>query len=242
MTRTAHFCLRALFFCAILVAAATPAHARIALVVGEPFGSFGTMMPVGHASIYLDNLCAASPTQLRSCRPGEFGVVLSRYHDLRTRNLDWLAIPASIFFYGVADPGQVPTFVTPSFAAELRETYRQANLLDVVPNRIDRHGAIRPSRYGDWEESIGATFDRRLLVYSIATTLQQDAGILATLNSDPNRRRYTLRRANCADFAADLLSMVLPEQHPSILGRNVFADFDMTTPKNLARRFDFFLC
>ncbi len=237
MYRTAHRCLRAISFCALLIAA-SPAHARIGLVVGEPFGSFGTMMPVGHAGVYLDHLCAASPTQLRPCNPSEFGVVVSRYHDLRKPKLDWMAVPAFTFFYGVSSADQLPTFVTKSTEAELRESYRQAHLLSIVPDRTDQRGIAHRPPYGDWEESIGAAFDRRLFLYTLDTTPQQDTAILAYLNSDPNRRRYTLGRNNCADFAADILSFVLPEEEPSILRRNVLGDFDMTTPKNLARELD----
>jgi hypothetical protein len=232
MSRTAHFCWRAIAFCALVLA--LPAHARIGLVIGEPYGSFGTMLPVGHAAIYLDHVCAASPTQLRPCNPGEAGVVLARYHDLRVRDLDWMAIPAFTFFYGVDSPAQIPAYVTPKLEAELRESYRQDHLLDIVPDHMDKHGKLRPPRNGDWKEGIGAAFDRRLLIYSIDTTPQQDAALLAMLNAAPNRRRYTLARANCADFAAGLLSVVIP----GVLHRNFLADFDMTTPKNLARQLD----
>ena len=219
-------------------AATSPASARIGLVVGEPFGSFGTMMPVGHAGIYLDHVCAETPTQLRACRPGESGVVISRYHDLRTLNLDWMAVPAFTFFYGVKTADEVPTFVTPSAEAELRESYRQAHLLSVVPDRIDKHGVAHRPAYGDWEEAIGAAFDRKLFVYTLDTTPEQDAAVIAYLNSQPNERRYTLGRNNCADFAKNILALVLPADQPSALRRNVVADFDMTTPKNLARDLD----
>jgi hypothetical protein len=212
---------------------ALPCRASIGLLVGEPFGSFGTMMPVGHASVYLDHLCAASPTHLRPCRPGEPGVVISRYHDLRISNLDWLATPVIPFLYGVDDPGRIPTYVTSSLESELREQYREAHLATIVPGRL-RHGIAAPPPYGDWAESIGAAFDRRLFLYIIDTTPSQDAAILALLNSDPNQRRYTLGRDNCADFAANVLSVA----YPGILRRNVIADFDMTTPKNLARLMD----
>ena len=237
MHRTAHLCLRAISFCALLLTA-TSAHARIGLVVGEPFGSFGTILPVGHASIYLDNLCADTPTHLRPCLPGEPGVVISRYHDLQSTHTDWLAIPAFTFFYGVDNPSEVLTFITASSESELRETYRRAHLLAVAPGRLDKHGNLHPPPYGDWQEGIGAAFDRRLLVYSLATTPAQDAALLTLLNTDPNHRRYSLHRANCADFAADLLDVVLAHQKPAILHRNFLADFDFTTPKNLSRRLD----
>jgi len=224
------------FFWALLLSVftATSARAGIGLVVGEPFGSFGTMMPAGHAGIYLDHLCAETPTQLRPCLPGETGVVISRYHDLRATNVDWIAVPAPVFFYGVDDPANAPSFVTSSLEAELRETYRQHHLLSVVPNRINVNGVSVPPPYGDWEEGIGAAFDRRLFLYTLDTTPEQDAAILALLNSQPNRRRYTLRRANCADFAADLLSAVLP----GVFHRAKLTDFDMTAPKTLARQLD----
>lgn len=42
-------------------------HARgdAALLLEEPFGQFGDMNPTGHAAIYLNHVCAASPTELR---------------------------------------------------------------------------------------------------------------------------------------------------------------------------------
>ena len=223
-------------FWALLLSVLTAAsvHASIGLVVGEPFGSFGTMMPAGHAAIYLNHLCAETPTHLRPCRPGETGVVISRYHDLRATNLDWMAIPAVTFFYGVDDPANAPSFVTASLETELRETYRQQHLGSVAPDRINDNGVSVPPAYGDWEEGIGAAFDRRLFLYTLDTTPEQDAAILALLNDDPNQRRYTLRRANCADFAADLLSTVLP----GVFHRAKLADFDMTAPKTLARQLD----
>jgi len=234
MPRPAHFCLRALILWAFSLSSVA-AHARIGLLVQQPFGTFGKMMPQGHASIYLDNLCADTPTHLRPCHPGESGVVLSRYHDLKSQKIDWLAYPAFTFVYGVTSPDQVPAYVTPALEAELRESYRQANLLSILPDHVDKHGNLRPPPYGDWEEGIGAAFDRNLLLYTILTTPEQDAEILATINADPNHRLYTLGRHNCADFAEALLNLVVPGQFSK---RNVPADFDMTTPKTLARLID----
>jgi hypothetical protein len=192
------------------------------------------MMPAGHAGIYLDHLCAATPTQLRLCHPGESGVVLSRYHDLRAANLDWMAIPAIPFFYGVDDPANAPSFLTPSRKSEIRESYRQAHLRSIAPDRTDHHGNLIPPTYGDWEEGIGGAYDRRLFVYSFDTTPEQDAAILIRLNSQPDRRHYSIRRANCADFAADLLNLVLP----GVFHREVLADYDLMSPKTLARQLD----
>lgn len=221
-------------FLLLLLFLALPCCASIGLVVGEPYGNFGTMMPVGHAGVFVDHLCADNPTHLRPCRPSEPGVVISRYHDLRVSNLDWLATPVIHFLYGVDDPTQTPAFVTASLEAEIREQYRQEHLATIVPAHRNKHGVLIPTPYGDWEESIGAAFDRRLFLYTIDTTPEQDAAIMALLNADPNQRAYTLGRNNCADFAADVISLVFP----GILHRNVLADFDMMTPKNLARLMD----
>ena len=59
-----------MFLC-LLAAVATHAHASAALLMEEPYGDFGAMNPTGHAAIYLNHICAASPTRLRACHPGE---------------------------------------------------------------------------------------------------------------------------------------------------------------------------
>lgn len=210
--------------------AALPAHARIGLIVGEPFGRFGTMLPVGHASVLLDDYCSSTPTTLRPCLPGERpGVVLSRYHDLRHPQLDWLATPALTFFYGVEDPGDLPAALTPQLKSTLRERYRAAHLADVI--------SLRDSPSGDWAEAIGAAFDRRLFVYTLDASPDDEAAIATFLNTSPNRRRYSLGRHNCADFATVLLALALP---PGTLHRNRLADFDIMTPRQLARLMDAF--
>lgn len=212
-----------------------PAHARMALIVGEPFGSFGTMMPQGHASIYLEDFCVETAVRLRPCASGELGAVISRYHDLHHPDLDWLAFPLPVFLYGTADLAEIPHYVTAAQEADLRERYRQMNLTTYLPSRLNKLGDPVPPSYGDWEEGIGAAFDRRLLVYSFNTTAEQNAAAMHWLNDRPNRRSYTLTRHNCADFVADVLRLALPS---SVIRRNVLADFDMTTPKHLARAVD----
>ena len=207
----------------------------MALIVGEPFGSFGTMMPQGHASIYFENLCVETAVHLRPCGPGELGAVISRYHDLRHPALDWMAFPLPVFLYGTEDLTHIPASMTGAQEADLRERYREAHLTAFLPESVDRHGDPVSPRYGDWAEGIGSAFDRRLLVYSFDTTADQEQAALRWLNDRPNHRSYTLGRHNCADFAADLLRLALPGE---VIHRNVLADFDMTTPKQLAREVD----
>ena len=228
--RTAMFLLMS-----FMLFASRAAQARMALIVGEPFGSFGTMMPQGHTSIYLQDLCVETAVRLRPCRPGELGAVVSRYHDLRHPALDWLAFPLPVFLYGTADLSEVPGYMTGRRETDLRERYRKAYLSAYLPALVNKHGDSVPPPYGDWEEGIGSAFDRRLLMYSFDTTPEQDAITLHWLNDRPNRRSYTLTRHNCADFVADILRIALP---PKVIHRNVLADFDMTTPKNLAREVD----
>ena len=224
--------LRALLSLALALLFASPAQARMALIVGEPFGSFGPMMPQGHASIYLENLSVETAVHLRPCGPGELGAVISRYHDLRHPALDWMAFPLPVFLYGTEDLTHIPAFMTGAQEADLRERYREAHLTAFLPEVVDRHGDPVSPPYGDWAEGIGSAFDRRLLVYSFDTTADQEQAALRWLNDRPNHRSYTLGRHNCADFAADLLRLALPGE---VIHRNVLADFDMTTPKQLIR-------
>jgi hypothetical protein len=178
------------------------------------------MMPVGHTALYFDHLCADSPTTLRNCTASEQGVAVARYH--RIGDLDWVATPIAPFLYGVDDPMQAPTFVTNQTADALRERYREAHLETIVPS---------PARKGEWSETIGSAFDRRLYLYEIDTTPQQDAALLAWLQSRPDSRRYSLLHANCADFAADAINLL----YPHAIRRNRLGDFGMMTPKQVAR-------
>jgi hypothetical protein len=67
---------------AMLTMGAVRARADAALLMEEPYGEFGAMNPTGHAAIYLNHVCAETPTRLRACRPGEPGAVISRYHKM----------------------------------------------------------------------------------------------------------------------------------------------------------------
>ncbi len=233
--RAATWQFRSVLWFAALFFTAPTAHARMALIVGEPFGAFGTMMPQGHTSIYLPDLCVDTAVHLRPCHAGEWGAVVSRYHDLRHPALDWMAFPLPVFLYGTTDLAHVPAAITAARETDIRERYWQQHLSAYVPGHLDRHGDTAPPPYGDWQEGIGAAFDRRLLMYSFNTTPTQDEAVLHWINDRPNRRSYTLTRHNCADFVADILRIALPA---AVIHRNVLADFDMTTPKNLAREVD----
>jgi hypothetical protein len=221
---------RSKHFTAVLLAIAAglfvpQLHATATVLVSEPFGSFGAMMPLGHVGIYLDGVCADSPVHLRLCRPGEMGIVLSRYH--RVANIDWLAIPIMPFLYGVDRPDQVPQFITLPEEAAIRERYRLRYLRDIVPD--GENGA--PAKKGEWVETIGVTFDRKVWGYRLETTVEQDQRLINTLNDRPNVRAYRLRTANCADFAANMINIL----YPDLVQRNKIYDFGLMTPKQVAR-------
>lgn len=206
--------------------AASAAHASLAVLVGEPFGNFGTMMPVGHTAIYLDHLCADGPLKLRECLPGEpEGVVLARYH--RVGQLDWIASPVLEFLYATDNPATVPRFVTPELAWDLRRQYRQRFLQALIPD-----GTEREKSTDEWWETAGVTFNRRVWGYQIDTTPAQDRAFLDAMNHDPNHHLYHLRKTNCANFAADLVNLYFPG---TVRGGDHIADMGLMTPKHVAR-------
>ncbi|MEZ2345914.1 hypothetical protein [Terriglobus sp. RCC_193] len=221
MRQAANFLAAAL---CIALLAPLRAHASISLLVEEPFGAFGAFNPTGHAAVYLDNICADSPTRLRLCHAGEMGVVISRYH--RMDGYDWVAIPLIPYLYAVEDTADVPQTATPSLEKELRDRYRRAHLLSLAPSRED---GSAPG--GEWIQLIGSSYDRRIYGFQLLTTREQDESIIARLNDSHNRGRFNLFYRNCADFARSILRSTFPGSIP----RNSMSDFWLTTPKHLAR-------
>ena len=117
--------------CCIYAGGLVSAHADVALFLEEPYGKMGAMDPTGHAAVYLTNVCASSPTRLRRCRPGEVGVVISRYH--RVAGYDWLAIPLLGYLYAVDSLRKIPTSADAETVAALRDAYRRAHFLANCP-------------------------------------------------------------------------------------------------------------
>jgi len=206
-----------LLFCA-------KSHASASLFLEEPYGKFGAMNPTGHSAIYLDNICADTPTSLRPCNPGETGVVLSRYH--KVAGYDWIAMPLLSYLYGVDTPSQIPESVTPASVAQIRDAYRHEHLQQLAPDRPD--GKI-PS--GEWTELAGSAFDRKIYVYQVATTPEQDEHLIASFNDRKNIAHYNVFDRNCADFSRNLFDLI----YPNSVHRNLFADWGIMTPKQVAR-------
>lgn len=209
---------------ALLFAGAGTAHAAAALFMEEPFGAFGHVTPTGHAAVYLSHVCAASPTVLRVCEPGETGVVISRYH--RVGGYDWIAIPLIPYLYAVEQPEQVPLFVNPEMVASLRDNYRRGHLEPLAP---DTAGGITPD--GDWTQLVGAAYDRTIYSFEIETSEAQDRQLIDKLNAATNKTHFNLFLYNCADFARGIVNTY----YPHATHRSLFADQGITTPKQIAK-------
>jgi hypothetical protein len=203
--------------------AVMPACASVAVLVEEPYGGISGMNPAGHSAVYLDHVCAASPTMLRQCAEGELGVVVSRYNDVG--GYDWLAIPLLGYLYAVDSAADVPASVDKEAEAWLREHYRQVHLMAVAPNRED---GSAPD--GNWYQLVGSAYDRTLYGFQVKTTAEQDAALIAIFNDRKNKQRYNGAFRNCADFAR----VTINRFYPYAVRRNFLADLGITTPKQVA--------
>lgn len=207
-----------------VVAALVPAHADAAFFLEEPYGEMGRFEPMGHAAVYLTHVCASSPTRLRRCRPGESGVVVSRYH--RVAGYDWIAIPLLGYLYAVDKLHDIPASADAQSVAELRDAYRRAHFLTLIPNDADGHAP-----QGDWTQLVGSAYDRKLYGFQIETSPEQDEAFIHWMNKRKNKAHFNIFFANCADLARNVLNFYAPHA----VHRNYFADAGMTTPKQVAK-------
>jgi hypothetical protein len=205
---------------------ASPAYADATLLLGEPYGKFGSLTPTGHAAVYLTRVCASSPTVLRRCQPGETGVVISRYHHVG--GFDWLAVPLIPYLYAVERASDVPESATKLAVANLRDQYRQLRLRDVVPNT--ESGEPPP---GNWFQLAGAAYDRKLFAFTVTTSAAQDDELIRSLNARDNVDRFNFFFRNCADFARDIIHTY----YPKAIRGSLLADLGLTTPKHIAKSF-----
>jgi hypothetical protein len=190
----------------------------------EPYGAFGAMNPTGHAAVYLNHICADSPTVLRPCHDGEFGVVISRYHKID--GYDWIAIPLVPYLYAVGDVSEIPATADKDQVAGLRNAYRRTYLLDIAPD--SRKGG--PPK-GEWTQLVGSSYDRTIHGFQIDSTPEQDMRFIAIFNDRKNVGHFNLFFHNCADFSR----VVLDTYMPHAIHRNFIADVGLMTPKQVAR-------
>jgi hypothetical protein len=208
----------------MVLACVSFASASATLLLEEPYGKLGFFTATGHAAVYLSGVCAETPLVLRPCRPGETGVVISRYDGVG--HYDWVAIPLVPYLYAVERPEDAPLFADAKTVAFLRDRYRRQYLESVAP---DARNGETPG--GNWYELIGSSYDRTIYGFQIDTTPEQDAALIQKLNAGPNRSHFRTVSNNCADFAKDIINFY----YPKALHRSVVADVGITTPKQMAK-------
>ena len=202
------------------------ANAAVTVLLEEPYSYDGTFAGTGHTAVYLAHVCAASPTSLRRCNPGELGVVISRYN--RIAGYDWIAIPLLPYLYAVERPDDIPLFADAKLVAFLRDQYRQQHLRDLAPDTIPGE---MPG--GDWVQLVGSAYDRTSYGFQIETTLKQDDDLILWMNSRSNTRSYKVVSRNCADFVREIVNIY----YPKAVSRGIFSDLDVATPKQAAKSF-----
>lgn len=222
-TVRAQFGMMTLF---LLTACVPRANASATLLLEEPYGHLGAFTQTGHAAVYLDRVCADTPTVLRRCADGETGIVISRYD--KVGGYDWLAVPLIPYLYAVETPDHVPLFANPKLVAFLRDQYRRKYLEEIAPD--DPHNNGEPPE-GNWTQLIGSAYDRTIYGFRIETSEEQDDNFIREYNSRPNRSHFNLVFHNCADFARGVINFYYPKS----LHRSLVTDAGITTPKQLAR-------
>jgi len=200
------------------------AYGSVALLMEEPYGEFGAFNPTGHAAVYLNHICADSPTELRLCHDGEYGVVISRYHKID--GYDWIAMPLIPYLYAVKDVKDVPMSVDKAQVATLRDAYRREYMLRLAP---DNKKGGTPK--GEWTQLVGSSYDRTIHGFQVTSTTEQDERFIAIFNDKRNVGHFNLLFHNCADFSRVVLDTYLPHA----IHRNFIADVGLMTPKQVAK-------
>ena len=210
----------------VLLGLAARAHAGVTVLLEEPYSYDGAFAGTGHTAVYLTHVCAATPTVLRRCNPGELGAVISRYN--RIAGYDWIAIPLLPYLYAVEKPEDIPLYADTKLVAFLRDQYRRQHLEDLAPD--SRPGEM-PG--GDWVQLIGSSYDRTSYGFQLETTTEQDDDLIRWLNSRPNAKAYKVVSRNCADFVREIVNFY----YPRAVSRGIFSDLDVATPKQTAKSF-----
>ena len=215
-------CLLSLF---VFMSLAGTGRARgdVALLVEEPYGFFGSVIPTGHTAIYLSHVCAETPTLLRRCQPGESGVVISRYS--RIRKLDWVAIPLLPYLYAVEHAVDVPKRIDAASLERMRQHYAEDHLQSLASPVAEY------DRKNVWSQLLGAACIRKIYSFEIATSDEQDGRLIAEYNGSANFDHFNLITNNCADFSLRLLNFY----YPNAVKRSITADAAITTPKQIAK-------
>jgi len=198
------------------------ARAQAALLLQDADGMAEVLSPIGHESLYFARICAASPTKLRRCLPGELGVVIGRYS--RIAGYDWVAMPLIPFLYSVDEASQAPDHVNREVVQKLRLNYHDAHLSSL--GNAPEGGAVRRG----WNQLVGAAYERRIWAFRFETAEAQDDALIARMNAEANRSHFNVLFNNCANFAGKILDIYFPH----VFKRRVFPDAGMVTPRQVA--------
>lgn len=213
----------AIRYCLILLLFAAYGYGQAALLLEQPYGLARAIDPTGHSAIYFARICAATPTQLRRCKPGELGSVIARYSGIG--RYDWVAIPLIPYFYSVENADQVPAQVNKNMVSRLRRQYHDRHLM-YLGSEVDEGSMLRSG----WGQLSGTAYDRNLYALRFATTPAQDDRLIARLNTTPNRTHFHLLWNNCANFAAEILDFYFPGEFE----RRALPDAGIITPRQLS--------
>lgn len=214
---------RALFLgLGLAVAAWTYSHAQAALLMENADGISGLFNPTGHEAVYFARICAATPTQLRRCQPGESGVVISRYQGIG--GYDWLAVPLLPYLYAVENSQEVPRRANRETVDSLRLSYHAAHLESL--GNTPQGGRIKRG----WNQLLGASYERKIYALQFETTPKQDDAFIEWMNDSPNLSHFNLVFRNCSDFSSQVLNFYFP----GTFRRHLAPDMGITTPRQIA--------
>jgi hypothetical protein len=208
-----------------VAAFAAPARGDVAVLLEEPYSLDGTLAGTGHTAVYLSHICAASPTQLRRCNPGELGIVLSRYHHVA--GYDWIAVPLIPYLYAVERPENIPLFADAKLVWFLRNQYRVKHFSDIVPDPLP----TKDKQSSDWYQLVGSAYDRTLYGFQLPTSREDDDRFITKFNLAQNTKSYKLITDNCADFVHDVVTFYYPDS----VWRSKIGDLGVMTPKQAAK-------
>jgi len=197
-------------------------RAQAALLLQDADGIAEVLSPTGHEAVYFARICAASPTELRRCKPGELGTVISRYHGIGRS--DWLAMPVIPYFYSVEDASQVPSHLDSETVQSLRLAYHDAHLESL--GKVKEGGGI----HRGWNQLVGAAYERRIWAFRFDTTEAQDDAFIARMNAEQNRSHFSILFRNCADFSSQVLDFYFPHAFK----RHIVPDGGIVTPRQIA--------
>jgi hypothetical protein len=213
----------ALLVVIVLLTIASKAYCNVSLLVEEPYGLFGSVNPTGHSAIYFNRVCAESPTVLRHCEPGESGVVISRYSNIKT--FDWIAIPLLPYLYAIENAEDVPEWAESATVERMRTQYAENHLTSLI-SATKGYDAKKV-----WPQLLGVAYIRKIYSFEIATTDEQDDLLISEYNDGANRSHFNLFTNNCADFSRRILNFY----YPHAVARSITADIGITTPKQIAK-------